>query len=304
MAVVSGHLSEASGRETVPGILDRLGLLRQGKILRAAVVLFGTKMLPDYPQCELRMARFKGTTKTEFLDSPQIRGHAFKLLDEATLFLQKHNPIAARVRPDQVVREDKPLFPPEALREAVVNALCHRDYSRTSGTISIAVFDDRLEIWNEGPLPAGLQVKDLKRDHPSKLRNPLIANVFHRRGLIEKWGRGTQRIVELCVQAGHPEPLYAEQGETFGVKFFTSQYIAPQRVESTLSTRERKILQIFAAQPETAFRDIRNQLGEKISDRTLRNDLTHLKRLKLIGSKGHGRGAVWFLKSPTDKNTD
>ena len=296
VAIDAGRLSESSAQDTVSGILDRLGLRQNDELLQAAVVLFGKKFLPYYPQCELRMARFKSTTKTEFLDSPQVRGNAFKLLEEAMLFLQRHNPVAARVKPDRIVREDKPLFPLEALREAVVNALCHRDYSQPGGSIRIAMYDDRLEIWNDGQLLPGLMLKDLKRDHPSKLRNPLIADVFHRRGLIEKWGRGTQRIVELCVQAGHPEPLYAEQSGTFGVKFFSSRYIAPQRVESTLSTRQREILQIFATDTELAFRNIRSQLDEEIAERTLRDDLIHLKRLGLIDTKGHGRGAVWFLK--------
>ncbi len=128
-----------------------------------------------------------------------------------------------------------PLFPLLALREAVVNALCHRDYSIPGGAVSITIYDDRLEVWSAGTLPFGLQVEDLKRDHQSRPRNLLIAGVFYRRGLVEQWGRGTQNIVELCVEAGHPEPEFVEQAGAVGVRFLPSGYIA--RTESATTSR-------------------------------------------------------------------
>jgi ATP-dependent DNA helicase RecG len=83
-----GRLVGPVGR-SLPDVLDRLGLRKGGHILRAAVVLFGKTFLPDYPQCELRMARFRGTDKTEFLDQRQVRGPAFKLLEESEVFCQR-----------------------------------------------------------------------------------------------------------------------------------------------------------------------------------------------------------------------
>ncbi len=77
-----------------------------------------------------------------------------------------------------------------------------RAYSHGEGAVSVAVYDDRLEIWSDGTLPFGLRPEDLKRDHLSRPRNPLIAEVFYRRGLVERWGKGTQRLVDLCVRAG------------------------------------------------------------------------------------------------------
>jgi ATP-dependent DNA helicase RecG len=198
-------------------VLDRLGLRDKDRVLNAAVVVFGRRMLPDYPQCQLRMARFRGNDKTEFLDQRQLHGHALQLLEDAMQFLTRHLPVAGRIEPGVFERADAPLFPPIALREALVNAFCHRDYSITGGAVSLAIYDDRLEIWSDGTLPFGLSVEDLKRDHPSRPRNPLIAEAFYRRGLVERWGRGTQKIVELCVQAGHPEPEFIEQAGALGV---------------------------------------------------------------------------------------
>ncbi len=170
------------------------------------------------------------------------------------------------------------------------------------GAVSLAVYDDRLEIWSDGTLPLGLRIADLKRDHLSRPRNPLIAEVFHRRGLVERWGRGTQKIVELCVQAGHPEPEFVEEAGAVGVLFFPSGYVPPHRVEHDLTSRQREILLVVSRRMSIAFREIRAQLGQEIAERTLRDDLLHLKRLGLIGSKSHGRGAFWFLQKSARKN--
>jgi ATP-dependent DNA helicase RecG len=138
-------------------------------------------------------------------------------------------------------------------------------------------------------------MEDLKRDHPSRPRNPLIADAFYRRGLVERWGRGTQKIVELCVKAGHPEPEFVEQAGTVGVRFLPSGYIAPHRVAHDLTTRQREILQVLAGREALPLRTIMQDLTNPPASATVRDDLYHLKRLGLVDSKGHGRGAVWFL---------
>jgi ATP-dependent DNA helicase RecG len=167
--------------------------------------------------------------------------------------------------------------------------------ANSGGAVSLAIYDDRLEIWSSGALPLGMEVEDLKREHLSRPRNPLIAEVFYRRGLVERWGRGTQRIVELCLRAGHPEPEFLEIGGAVGVRFLPSGYVAPLRVAHDLTNRQRQILQAVAGGRERQFANIRAQIDPAVADRTLRDDLIHLKRLGLIDSSGHGRGAVWFL---------
>ena len=113
-------------------------------------------LLPNYPQCALRMARFRGSDKSEFLDNRQEIGNAFDLFQRAQRFVRDHLPVAGRVLPNVFERVDDPLYPPAALREAVANALCHRDYSIAGGVVSIAIFDDRLEISSTGVLPFDL----------------------------------------------------------------------------------------------------------------------------------------------------
>ena len=295
LGIAAGRLPESTGND-VPDILHRLGLLKEGRLNNAAVVLFGARFLPDYPQCQLRMARFRGTDKSEFLDQRQIEGHAFALLEEAMLFLRRHLPVAGRIVPGLFEREDEPLFPLEALREALVNAFCHRDYTVVGGAVSLAIYDDRLEIWSDGTLPAELTPDDLKRDHPSKPRNPLIAKVFYLRGVIERWGRGTRKIVELCVKAGHPEPEFGEQAGSVWVRFLPSGYIAPHRVAHDLTERQRELLHILAHHGSLPLREIRKRLSAPPSDRMIQEDLAHLRRLDLVESTGRGRGAVYRLR--------
>jgi ATP-dependent DNA helicase RecG len=126
--------------------LDRLQLRVDGKLLQTAVVLFGRKFMPFHPQCTVRLARFKGTDKSEFLDQRQLHGHAFQILDEAMHFILRNIPISGHFEPGKLERQDVPLHPPLALREALVNAICHRDYTIAGGAIFVAIFDDRLEV--------------------------------------------------------------------------------------------------------------------------------------------------------------
>jgi ATP-dependent DNA helicase RecG len=278
--------------------LERLKLSENGRLLQAAVVAFAKEVLPNYPQCALRMARFRGTTKTDFLDQRQLTGHAFLLLGEADLFLRRHLPVAGHFEPGLLERQDEPLFPPLALREALVNALCHRDYSIAGGSVNVAIFDDRLEISSTGLLPSGLTVADLKRRHPSLPRNPILANVFYLRGLIERWGRGTQKIVELCVRAGHPEPEFEECAGEVVVRFVASGYVPQHRVNHDLSERQRRVLHILQRGTRLRAGEIRSALSPSPSTTAVRDDLNLLRSLGLIDGSGHGAGARWWLTSP------
>ncbi|HEX4953784.1 MAG TPA: ATP-binding protein [Thermoanaerobaculia bacterium] len=294
-----GRVPESSG-SSVEEILDRLELRVRGELTNGAVVLFGRfepgrGLIADYPQCLLRLARFRGRDKTEFIDQRQVHGHAFELLEEAMLFLRRHLPVAGRIQPGLFERVDEPLFPIAALREALVNALCHRDYGLPGGSLSVAVFDDRLEIWSDGTLPVGMTVGDLKREHVSRPRNPAIANAFYLRGLFERWGRGTQKIVELCVSAGHLEPEFLEAAGAVGVRFLPRGYVAPLRVNHDLTERQREILTRLATEGPLSLRQIWAGLGEPAS-RTPPYDLKKLRMLGLVESVGRGKAAMYHLR--------
>jgi ATP-dependent DNA helicase RecG len=276
-------------------VLHRLNLVIDGRPIQAAVVAFGSQVLPWYPQCTIRMAKFRGITKEEFVDQRKVSGHAFLLLEEATGFLGKHVAVRGTIEAGQLRRQDRPLYPILALREALVNAICHRDYSIAGGAVSIAVFDDRLEIASTGRLPQGISVSDLKRDHFSQPRNPLIADLFYRRGLIELWGRGTQGMVRLCVEAGCPEPQFDERAGEFVVRFLAPSFAPNLPPGLDLSDRQARILGLFQANPVRSLREVREGIDPNLSDSTMRNDLNRLRDLGLVEAVGVGRGAFWRL---------
>jgi ATP-dependent DNA helicase RecG len=296
--------SMAAGRlvgpwEGVPETLRRFRLLAGDTPTQAAVAAFARDPLPNYPQCALRMARFRGVTKDEFLDNRQVTGHAFRLLREAMDFLGRHLPVAGRFEPGLLQRIDEPLFPPLALREALVNALIHRDYAAYGGAVNVAVFDDRIEVSSAGTLPFGLTPADLTRDHLSQPRNPYLADVFFRRGFIERWGRGTQNIVALCVAAGHPAPRFEEQAGHVVVRFLVKGYVPPHRIGHDLTERQRRILFVLRDGELHGRGDIKQAIDPALPDSTLRDDLRLLRSLGLILSSGRGKAAGWRLKIDT-----
>lgn len=121
------------------------------------------------------------------------------------------NSLSARFPKGSIFREDRLPVPAEALREVILNAVMHRDLSVPSSYVAIAVFDDRIEVRSVGGFPTGIRAEMLAGDHPSILRNPLIAGAFHRTGAVEVWGRGTNRVIEACRAHGIAPPEFSEQ---------------------------------------------------------------------------------------------
>jgi ATP-dependent DNA helicase RecG len=220
-AIQQRRISASTGVD-VGDILDRLGLRRGGVITQAAQILYGTRFLPDYPQGMLKMGRFRGTKITgDILDNRQEHLHAFAIVREAMAWLDRTLPLAARFPRGKIFREDHLPVPPDALREVLLNAVMHRDYSDPSSYVAVAVFDDRIEIRSVGSLPRGITVESLSGSHQSVLRNPLIAEAFHRTGAVEIWGRGTNRVIEECERQGIAPPVFEERAGAVYVTFRT-----------------------------------------------------------------------------------
>jgi ATP-dependent DNA helicase RecG len=193
----------------VGDILDRLGLRIDGELTQAAQMLYGTRFLPDYPQGRLKLGRFRGTKITgDILDNKQEHMHAFAMVREAMAFLDRTLPLAGHFVEGRIQREDRLPVPPDALREVLLNAVMHRDYSQPGGNVAVAVFDDRIEVRSTGTLPSGITAAMLSGPHESILRNPLIAGTFHRTGAVEVWGRGTDRVIEECERWGIESPRF------------------------------------------------------------------------------------------------
>ena len=297
-AVRRGRLEEPPSREPAD-LLRGLGLLRDGVLFRAAAVLFGhTERLEfEMPQCLLRVARFRGVDRMQFLDNRQFNGHAFALLASAERFLRDSLPIAGRFESDRFERIDEPLFPPLATREALANALCHRDYSIGGGSVGVALYDDRLEVISSGSLHFGLTPEKLLVPHESRPWNPMIARTFYRRGTIEEWGSGTLKMADLASAAGLPVPEIEDDGDCVTVCFRHGQFVPQQRGLAEPAQRQESILALLArADGGLARREIRDRLGPVTSDRQVRRMLEELKDRGLIVSTGRGLAARWKRK--------
>ena len=266
-------------------------------LLRAAAVLFGSteRLEFEMPQCLLRIARFRGADRMEFLDNRQFNGNAFTLLANAERFLRDTLPIAGRFEQDRFERIDEPLYPPLATREALANALCHRDYSIGGGSVGIAVYDDRLEVTSSGSLHFGLTPEKLFVPHESRPWNPLIARTFYRRGIIEEWGSGTLKMADLASSSGLPAPEIEDDGGAVTVRFRHGQFVP--RLEDSEASPEKRRAMILAlldsAADGLARRDISARLAPHASERQVTRDLEVLRERGLIASTGHGVSARW-----------
>ena len=201
----SGRLPEATIREDLPTILEKFSLLHDGKLNNASAVLFGHDFY-YYPQCLLRLARFKGTTKDEFIDNQRVTGNIYALLDAAMAFFFKHLSLSGKI--EGLYREEELEIPYKALRECCTNALCHRLYHRPGSSVGIAIYDDRVEIENSGTFPPDITMEKLLSGHNSEPQNLIIANVLYKSEVLESWGRGIGLMISECRRVGIPDPEF------------------------------------------------------------------------------------------------
>lgn len=240
LGVERGRMPATAETESLESILSKWNLVKDGKVMNGALALFG-KDLSGYTQMALRLARFRGTDKNEFLDSGLAEGNFFDLLDAGMSFLFKHLSQSGKVVGFQ--KEEQLEIPAEALREALTNALCHRQLEKYNLTPSIAIYDDRVEIENPGRLPYDLTPDTIKKAHASYPYNPLIAAVLFKASFLESWGSGVSRMMDACRVQGLPEPKYEELGGYIKIIFRKRLSVAglsqdQERPKSELSSHQ------------------------------------------------------------------
>ena len=216
LGIECGRLPEDTGND-IPVILEKFGLMRNGVLNHAAAVLFGKHENMEYPQCLLRLARFRGIDKTVFMDNQRIQGNFFQLLNAAMAFIFKHLSLSGTT--DTLEREEHLTIPYKAIREGVVNALTHRSYRDAGGSVGIAIYDDRVEIENPGSFPPNWNLEKMMAEHESKPQNPLIATVLYKRKVLESWGRGIGLMISECRREGLPEPIYKTDADSVRLIF-------------------------------------------------------------------------------------
>jgi len=219
--------------------LERLELMKNGKLTNAAILLFGKNPQKFFLQAETRCARFKGTEPLEFIDMKVFSGNIINQRDDAVEFVKEHIKLHTKIVGIERVEEWE--YPIEAIREAVTNAICHRDYE-ISSNIQVRIFDDRIEIWGCDPLPKPLTIEDLKKKHDSVLRNHLIGKCFFLIKYIEQWETGTNRIIRECLEHGLTEPLFEEISESLVVTFRKSKLTEEYLDKIGLNKRQKLVM--------------------------------------------------------------
>ncbi|MDZ7936177.1 MAG: ATP-binding protein [Emticicia sp.] len=203
-AIKSNRLSEEILQDTNETLLEKLHLTEGNYLKRAAILLFHPDPEKYVTGAFVKIGYFR--TDADLLFQDEIHGHLFEQI-EKTLDLLFTKYLKAFISYEGVQRIERLIFPDAALREALLNAIAHKDYS--SGIpIQISVYADKIIFWNEGILPETWTVENLKQKHASRPYNPAISTAFFRTGYIEQWGRGTIRIIDECIDYGIPAPKF------------------------------------------------------------------------------------------------
>ncbi|UYO99142.1 putative DNA binding domain-containing protein [Oceanotoga sp. DSM 15011] len=167
--------------------------------------------------CSIKCSRFKGKTMEIFLDKKEYSGNLFEQLENSEKFILNHIDIYSKI--EELQRKDIPEIPKVAIREALVNAIVHRDYSNLGRDIKVGVYDDVLNIVSPGGLPSTLTEKDILNGR-SEIRNRVIARVFKELKYIEQWGSGINRIKNSCLNSNLETPLIRELGDSVDVTIY------------------------------------------------------------------------------------
>ena len=268
-------------------LLNSLNLADGEQLHNAAIVLFARNPSRSMPQTRVKLASFGDLQRTTYIDNRVAEGNLFALFKEITTFFERH--ISIRSSFKEYTRHDQGTVPNFVIREAVMNALVHRDYQQANANVMIAIYPDRFEIWNPGSLPDGISAEMLPRARVSRPHNPDIANVAFVRGMVEQWGSGTRRIMTECRRAGLPEPEWEEIGGGVRITVYMSPTRAPLSDES-LSERSRLFLRESFPGQRISLENYHHLYGRDASERTARRDLETLVEFGYLEKTGERPG--------------
>jgi ATP-dependent DNA helicase RecG len=282
-AAESGRMERAVLRDRREVILGNLELTEKQWLKRAACLLFCDRPEKFVSGAWIKIGFFITDDDLRYQD--EVHGSLFEQV-EKTLELLHTKYLKAYISYQGLHRRETFLFPYAALREALLNAVVHKDYS--SGIpIQISVYDDRVVFWNSGALPDNWTLDKLLGKHPSQAFNPLLANAFFRAGYIEAWGRGIEKINHACHEHDIDPPVYDFSMSGLMLTFHANpgqmKAAAPETtLETTPQTTPEKILALLQADPKMTRREMAKRIGI-----TLDGIRYHLKKLKAAGRIRH-----------------
>ena len=266
-------------------LMERLNLVVGGRFKRAAVVLFGKNVQRYVLQARIKIGKF--LTDTEVLTTDIVEGNLIQQVDRA-LDILRTKYLLSYISYEGIHRREKLVYPYEALREALLNSIIHREYF-VSSEIQIRVYENKLVIGNEARLQ-DITVEDLSRSHPSRPHNKLIADVFYKAGFIESWGRGTQRIIDNCVAEGLSAPMYEYK---MGFLYLTFSHERVNERVNELTDTERAVYRLVANKPSVTQLELAAEL--RLTVQYIRKIMKALKDKNYIERVGADKNGYWKI---------
>lgn len=288
MSEEKGRMPEAVGL-TIPQIFEKLLLTENGQLKRSAIILFGKNPAKFYPNTFVKIGRFK---ENDILFHDVEEGNLITLLRNIVNQLN-HKYLIQKIHFEGLYRIEKGEYPAPAIREMLLNALVHRNYM--GAPTQIRVYDDKINIWNDGTLPLGISLEKLKQPHPSIPRNPIIADVCFKGGLIDSWGSGTIKIIDTCKQAELPEPKLIEEFGGFLVTLFKNNLTSKQLAKLGLNDRQLKAVEYVKEKGKITNKEY--QTLNTISERTASRELLELTEKRVLkSSETKGAGSHFYIE--------
>lgn len=289
-AVKAQRIDEEVLSDTNDHLIENLQLKENDYIKRAAILLFHPNPEKFVTGAYIKIGYFLSDENLKFQD--EIHGNIFEQV-EKTMDLLFSKYINSSISYEGLNRVEKYEYPKDAVREALLNAVSHKDYSE-GVPIQISVYQDKIIFWNEGKLPDNWTIEKLLTKHPSKPFNPDIANALFRSGYIESWGRGTIKMINECVNFGIPKPIYFYDMSGFWVEF-RKENLNPEYLK-TLGLNERQINAIEHLKNKGKMTNSDYQAIFKVSRNTASRDLTDLVDKGLLkASSIKGAGSFYEL---------
>ncbi len=252
------------------------------------ILLFAKNRLLCFPDSQVRCARFLGVTRSKIIDQVEINAPLYEVVDHIIQFIKRHTEMALEIK--GIAHTKVHQFSFIAIREAVINAIVHADYSSLGTFISIAIFDDRIECINPGGLPLGLTI-ERALSGASKLRNRVIGRVFRELQIIEQWGSGLRRIIDECSKQGVKRPKFEDLSTEFKVTLYSTK-----AGNMILHAWEQKLLAHLRIKKEITTRQAAALM--KVTERTARNRMKKLLDrgiIKRIGTSEKDPNAFFIL---------
>lgn len=283
-----------SDQTPVADILAHLHLLREDRPTHAAVLLFGREPQAFLPAAEVRCMHFHGTEIQRPVPFYRIfKGTLFEQVDQSVDFVLSKLNRSVGTRAESIQAPVRHEIPPDVIREAIVNAIAHRDYA-SAGAVQVSVFADRVEVWNPGTLPAPLTPEGLRHPHGSIARNHRICEALFLARYIEKYGTGTLMMIRESLSHALPEPDFAQRGGEFTCVIWRDWLTAEVLVALALSERQQRAINHLKTHGRITNSEYQTLVG--VSRATATRDLEELLAKRILEKVGTtGRGAHYLL---------